>query len=193
MLYSVCPNDPNHPDDWPRYEALVEHATQLIRVDKAYHLDTYEFARLLSSVAVFLSQKGKHKDARELQERVVESQRRVLGEEHPDTLTSMNNLALTLQAQGGHAGARELQERVVEAQRRVLEEEHPDTLTSMSNLALTLSEQGDHAGARELQERVLEARRRVLGEEHPHTLNEHEQPRQQATSPEARRADGRAL
>ena len=170
VLYSGCPNDPSHPKDWPRYEALVEHATQLIRIHKAYHIDTYEFARLLGSVAIFLSQKGNHKDARELQERVLEAHRRVLGEEHPETLTSMTNLAVTLGAQGDHAGARELQERVLEAHRRVLGEEHPETLTSMTNLAVTLSDQGDHAGARELEERVLEARRRVLGEEHPDTL-----------------------
>jgi len=34
------------------------------------------------------------------------------GEEHPDTLTSMNNLATTLRAQRDLAGARELEEQV---------------------------------------------------------------------------------
>ena len=170
VLDSVCPNDPDHPDDWPRYEALVEHATQLIRFHKTCHLDISGVARLLSSVAVFLSQKGNHKDAHELLERVLEARRRVLGEEHPDTLMSMNNFAATLRAQGDHAGARELLERVLEARRRVLGEEHPDTLMSMNNLAATLRDQGDHSGARELLERVLDAYRRVLEEEHPDML-----------------------
>ena len=101
---------------------------------------------------------------------MLEARRRVLGEEHPDTLTSMNNLADTLRAQGDLPGARALQEKVLEALRRVLGEEHPDTLTSMSNLASTLRAQGDLPGARALQEKVLEAVRRVLGEEHPNTL-----------------------
>ena len=105
------------------------------------------------------------------QERVLEVRARVLGEEHPDTLTSMGNLAVTLSAQGDHAGARQLEERVLEVRKRVLGEEHPSTLTSMGNLAVTLSAQGDHAGARQLQERVLEVRTRMLGEEHPDTLN----------------------
>jgi len=170
MLDNVCPDDPYCPHDWPRYEALVEHVTQLGRVHEAYHIDTYEFARLLSRVAIFLSQKGNHKDARELAERALEARRRVLGEEHPDTLTSTSNFAMVLLAQGDHAGARELQERVLETVRRVLGEEHPDTLTSMNNLAVALLAQGDHAGARELKERALEVRRRVLGEEHPDTL-----------------------
>ena len=57
------------------------------------------------------------------------SSRRVLGDEHPDTLTSMSNLAETLRAQGDLAGARALQERGAGGRRRVLGEEHPDTLT----------------------------------------------------------------
>lgn len=46
--------------------------------------------------------------------------RRVLGEEHLETLTSMNNLALTLEAEGDYAGARQLQEQVLEVSTRVL-------------------------------------------------------------------------
>jgi len=65
----------------------------------------------------------------------------VLGEEHPDTLTPMNNLALTLGAQGDSRGGTRLQERVLEVRKRSLGDEHPDTLTSMSNLAATLGAQ----------------------------------------------------
>ncbi len=75
---------------------------------------------------------------------------RLLGKEHPNTLTSMNNLAQTLYAQGDLAGARKLQEQVLEARARLLGKEHPNTLTSMNNLAQTLYAQGDLAGARKL-------------------------------------------
>jgi Tetratricopeptide repeat len=50
-------------------------------------------------------------ETRRLQEPLLEMQKRVLGEEHPDTLLTMNNLALTLMAQGDYQGARQLQER----------------------------------------------------------------------------------
>ena len=98
---------------------------------------------------------------------MLEARARLLGKEHPDTLTSMNNLAQTLYAQGDLARAHELQEQVVEAMARLLGKEHPNTLTSMNNLAQTLKSQGDLAGARKLQELVLEARARLLGKEHP--------------------------
>ena len=113
---------------------------------------------------------GRYADARSDQEEAREIRLEILGEEHPDTLTSMNNLAATLEAQGDAEGARRLQEQVLEVRRRVLGEEHPDTLTSMGNLALTLKAQGDAEGARRLEEQVLEVSRRVLGEEHPDTL-----------------------
>ena len=96
--------------------------------------------------------------------------KQLLGDEHTDTLTSMNNLALALAHQGEHAEARTLQEQTLEIRRRVLGEEHPSTLTSMNNLALTLARQGDHGGARALHEDELTISRRVLGEEHPDTL-----------------------
>ena len=70
-------------------------------------------------------------------------QRRILGEDHPDTLISMNNLALTLRSQGDLGAARELHEQVLAGRRRVLGEDHPATLASMANLAATLHEQDD--------------------------------------------------
>jgi hypothetical protein len=73
---------------------------------------------------------------------IIETKKRVLGIEHPDTLASMNNLALTYENQGRWKEAEELGMHVIETKKRVLGIEHPDTLASMSNLALTYSDQG---------------------------------------------------
>jgi hypothetical protein len=78
-----------------------------------------------------------------------------LGPEHPDTLTSMNNLAATLHAQGYLAGARKLQEQVIEILRRVLGPEHPDASISAWNLFCTLAQLGDRAAASALLKRDL--------------------------------------
>ena len=72
----------------------------------------------------------------------METSKRVLGEEHPDTLTSMANLASTFWNQGRWKEAEELEVQVMETFKRVLGEEHPDTLTSMANLAFTFKAQG---------------------------------------------------
>ena len=66
---------------------------------------------------------------------VMETTKRVLGEEHPDSLMSMNNLASTYSNQGRWKEAEALEVLVMETRKRVLGEEHPHSLTSMNNLA----------------------------------------------------------
>ena len=144
--------------------ALVAHARELTAAAQ-----NEGEADLLGWVANFDYVRGDLVGARVLHEKVLEVWRGVLGDDHPETLSSMNNLALTLQAQGDLAGARALQEKVLEVQRRVLGDDRPETLASMNNLAATLQAQGDLAGARALQEKAIEVSRRVLGDDHPGT------------------------
>jgi hypothetical protein len=66
---------------------------------------------------------------------VMEAIKRLLGEEHPDTLTSMANLAFTYWNQGRRKEAKKLDEKAMEARKRLLGEEHPDTLYSMAALS----------------------------------------------------------
>ncbi|KAL5392945.1 hypothetical protein DPSP01_000636 [Paraphaeosphaeria sporulosa] len=82
---------------------------------------------------------GRYKEAEELFVQVMEMSKRVLGEEHPDTLLSMGNLASTYRNQGRWKEAEELSVQVMETRKRVLGEEHPDMLLSMGNLASTYS------------------------------------------------------
>ena len=97
---------------------------------------------------------GRH--AEELQLRVMEMMQRVLGKEHPDTLTSMRHLANTFSQQDRWNEAEELQLQVMEVRRRVLGEEHPDTLRSAGDLAIIFCQQGRWKEAEELQLRVME-------------------------------------
>jgi tetratricopeptide (TPR) repeat protein len=149
-----------------RIAPLVPHAKTLGRP-----LATQAEQRMEGVVAHFHHVRGDYPEARHLYERALEAMTRLLGEEHPDTLGSLQNLAGTLDAQGDLPGARRLFERALEARTRLLGEEHPDTLNTLQNLAATLKAQGDLPGARRLFERALEARTRLLGEEHPDTLS----------------------
>jgi len=67
-------------------------------------------------------------------EETVEKQKAKLGPDHPDTLTSMNNLALAYQDSGQLAKAVTLSEETLETRKAKLGRDHPDTLTSMNNL-----------------------------------------------------------
>ena len=59
----------------------------------------------------------------------------MLGDDHPDTLASANNLAIDLTNLGDDQAARELDEDTLARRRRVLGEDHPNTLAAASNLA----------------------------------------------------------
>jgi hypothetical protein len=60
---------------------------------------------------------------------------RVLGPDHPSTLTSRNNLAAAYRAAGRAAEAIPLHERTLADYERVLGPDHPGTLQSRNNLA----------------------------------------------------------
>ncbi|KAJ4267002.1 hypothetical protein NW762_003100 [Fusarium torreyae] len=129
-----------------------------------------ERARLLHCMAGYFLYEGRWNEAEQCQIEAVKLKTEVLGEEHPNTLTSMNNLASIYRNQGRWKQAEELEVDVMEIRKRVLGKEHPYTLTSMANLASTYNNQGRWKEAEELEVDVMEIRKRVLGGEHPHTL-----------------------
>jgi tetratricopeptide (TPR) repeat protein len=102
--------------------------------------------------------------------RSLDTRRRALGEEHPDTLSSYNNLGQHYREQGKYAQAEQILTRVMDTRRRILGDEHPDTLITMANVGLVHHEQGKYAEAEPILTRVLEAEKRLRGEDDPETL-----------------------
>ncbi|HTQ90153.1 MAG TPA: tetratricopeptide repeat protein, partial [Streptosporangiaceae bacterium] len=68
----------------------------------------------------------------------LDRQRRVLGENHPETLACANNLGVDLHALGGLQAARDLHQDILDRRRRILGQDHPDTLASADDLAADL-------------------------------------------------------
>ena len=96
---------------------------------------------------------------------------RILGPEHPDTLSSVGNLAILLSDKGDYAAAEALYRRALEARERILGPEHPHTLSSLNNLAILLGTKGDSAAVEALYRRLLEGQERVFGPVDRHTLS----------------------
>ena len=97
---------------------------------------------------------------------VVDSER-VLGFDHPDTLTSQNNLAVAYQVAGRPAEAIPLFERTLAALERLLGPDHLDVVTTRNNLAVAYRDAGLPVEAIPLIERTLAALERLLGPDHP--------------------------
>ena len=64
----------------------------------------------------------------------MQMRKRVLGDEYPDTLTSMNNLALALQSQARRQEALALMETCFQLRQQVLGEQHHNTQSSFDTL-----------------------------------------------------------
>ena len=95
----------------------------------------------------------------------------MLGEQHPDFATSLNNLAVLYYATGRYEQAEPLYQQALEIRRQVLGEQHPDFASSLNNLAGLYDSTGRYEQAEPLYQQALEIRRQVLGEQHPDFAN----------------------
>jgi hypothetical protein len=113
---------------------------------------------------------GLYSHAQPLVEQALGIQRRVLGPEHRDTLSSMRLQATILRLGQRYDESERLIRETLATERRVLGAEDPETLNSMNELAITLGEEGYFSEQEKLERETLAIRRRVLGGEHPATL-----------------------
>lgn len=159
-----------------------EHENKVVWVDYLPHaLTALEFqrhstdevaeSRLLYNVAESIFLLGKYQAAEELYQQTFELRIKMLGVEHPDTLTCMSNLANVLRSRGKYEEAETMHRQVLELRTKVLNAEHTATLTSINNLARVLDCQGKYEEAETIHRQALELRTKVLGIDHLSTLN----------------------
>lgn len=96
----------------------------------------------------------------------------LLGAEHPDTLTSMNNLASAYHEAGKNDLALPLFEEVLKLRKAKLGAEHPHTITSMGYLAAAYQDAGKLDLALPLYAEALRLSTAKLGAGHLDTLND---------------------
>ncbi|KAF1988157.1 HET-domain-containing protein [Aulographum hederae CBS 113979] len=119
---------------WRKYLA---HAIYTLESNVASNDDDVRVS-LVWKLGMCLYMDGRWNEAEKAFVRVIETRKktrkRVLGEEHPDTLTSMNNLAFTWKEQGRNAESAKLMEDFVRLGTQVLGSHHPHILSSSETL-----------------------------------------------------------
>ena len=85
---------------------------------------------------------------------VIEKRMHALGEEHSDTLTSMEDLVVTYFHQQQWRKAKALEVVVMEKRMHILGEKHPDTLRSMEALVIIYKWLGQRNEAKALKEKI---------------------------------------
>ncbi|MGH3284593.1 MAG: tetratricopeptide repeat protein [Streptosporangiaceae bacterium] len=83
LIEDALPGDPALPGTWPACAALLPHARAALADDSVG----------MTRIAHYLEWSGSFAAARDLRRRVLDARERVLGPEHPQTLTTHNNLA----------------------------------------------------------------------------------------------------
>jgi eukaryotic-like serine/threonine-protein kinase len=149
-------------------ENIFERALEAIEQDFA---DQPEIkARLLQTVADTMRELGLFDRAVQPQAEALKIRRYVLGDDHPDTLASMNNMGVLYQWQGNLTEAELYLREALEGRRRVFGVHHPETVTSINNVGVLLRQRGALTDAESYLREALDARRRIIGDEHSDTL-----------------------
>ncbi|KAF2176073.1 hypothetical protein K469DRAFT_761460, partial [Zopfia rhizophila CBS 207.26] len=123
---------------WTKYLA---HASYALESDVAGN-DNKARTSLLWKLGMCLYQEGRWNEAEREFVQVMKTTKRVLRPEHPDTLTSMNNLSFTWKARGEQAEALQLIDECVQLSKRVLGVNHPRFLSSTTLRAWRLEGKG---------------------------------------------------
>jgi tetratricopeptide (TPR) repeat protein len=157
-------------ENWKVCQALFPHAQAAVACQPTNSGWLEAWAAVLFKAAWYAGEMGNYRAANEMDLGALEAREAILGAEHLDTLTSVNNLGLVLSRQGKYEEAEAMHRRALETREKVLGRDHPDTLTSVSNLGSVLLSQGKYEEAEAMHRRALETREKVLGRDHPHTL-----------------------
>ncbi|KAF2187603.1 putative kinesin, partial [Zopfia rhizophila CBS 207.26] len=157
-------------ETWANCRLLFPHAREAISYVTGSEDDLLNQAKIAFRTGWYLYLRGEYEAAKGVFCMSVEAREKVLGPEHPHTLTSVSNLGLVLERQGKYKEAEAMHQRALEGHEKVLGLEHPDTLTSVNNLGWVLESQGKYEEAEAMHRRVLEGSEKILGPEHPDTL-----------------------
>jgi hypothetical protein len=156
--------------NWAACQALYAHAKAALGQRPKDESSIAEWAKVLYRAAWYAERIGNIADAEMLATKAMKARKKVLGQEHEDTLWSAAMVGLAYKLGGRWDEAEELFVQVMETSKTKLGADHPSTLTSMANLASTYRNQGRWNEAEKLEVQVLETSKTKLGADHPYTL-----------------------
>ena len=157
-------------ENWATCQTLFAHAKAAVAHQPEADSPRAEWAGLLYRAAWYAYTKGSISDAETLAVKSMRARKKVLGEEHEETLQIIGMVGLIYNQEGRWGDAEKLGVQVMEARKVKLGADHPDTLASMANLASTYRSQGRWDNAEKLEVQLMETFMTTLGADHPDTL-----------------------
>ncbi|MFF1681608.1 tetratricopeptide repeat protein [Streptomyces sp. NPDC058256] len=167
LIRQAIPTEDTNTQQWER---LLPHAVALAASTPPHSPASTETADAFHATAQYLYRQGRDAHSIPLRTAALTQYEQVLGDTHPSTLNSRNNLALAYKSAGDLTRAVPLLEATLTQYEQVLGHANPDTLHSRNNLAQAYESAGDLTRAIPLYEATLTQREEVLGDTHPDTL-----------------------
>jgi tetratricopeptide (TPR) repeat protein len=157
-------------ENWVKCQTLFPHAQSALTQQPEEQDVLRDWASILYKAAWYAWRMEKGAEAEEMAVRAMNVRKKILGQEHNNTLESIVMVGLVYKLRGQWDAAEELYMQVIEIYKKKLGADHPETLTSMGNLASTYKHQGRLDAAEELEVQVMEMNKKKYGADHPDTL-----------------------
>ena len=156
---------------WPQCRQLLPHWLRIVKQAEAISHRSVALGLVCNQAGFFLNSQGRYGEAEPLYVEALKIWKTELGERHPSTARSLNNLALLYASQGRYGEAEPLYVEALEIRKTELGERHPDTAQGLNNLALLYESQGRYGEAEPLYVEALKIWKTELGERHPDTAS----------------------
>ncbi|MFZ5353601.1 MAG: tetratricopeptide repeat protein [Bacillota bacterium] len=144
--------------------------------DKAYDsgLQLYDknnniMLEILKNKADSLLREGKYSEAEEYYKIILDTRENYLGKDHPDTLSSYNDIILLLNYRGCYAESEKLSKYILPLQESLFGSEHTSVGKTLNSLGIILTAKESYDEAELLFKRAYEIFSKNLGKEHPDT------------------------
>ncbi|MCH5326468.1 MAG: tetratricopeptide repeat protein, partial [Duncaniella sp.] len=149
-------------------QQIIEISKKIVDyTEKIYSQNSEEYISSLLFTGEYLSAAGNYGDALTYGEKANKIAEEVLGEKHPDTATSYNNVGVAYGELGDYNKALENYEKALKIRLGIFGENHPDVATSYNNIGAVYFDQGDYGRALENYEQALNIQLGIFGENHP--------------------------
>ncbi|KAF2742021.1 hypothetical protein M011DRAFT_522455 [Sporormia fimetaria CBS 119925] len=126
-------------ENWTACQALFPHAKSAAAQKPKGREWLGMWATILYRAGWYAEQIGNGAEAEEMSLAALKTRKKLLGQEHKDTLWSMSLVGRVYSLRGWWKEAESLFVQVMERSKSKLGADHPDTLTSMANLASTMA------------------------------------------------------
>ncbi|MFI5012394.1 MAG: tetratricopeptide repeat protein [Hyphomicrobiales bacterium] len=160
------PGAAGDPKLWPRCAVLLPHVLALRELALWDNASPEAAGELLQRAGSYLHGRGAYRAAEPLFCEAVAMGERVLGREHPQVASWLNDLGLLYWTTGRYGEAEPLEREAIATSEKALGREHPDVAVRLNNLARLLNDTGRQAEAEPLFREAIAIGVKTLGREH---------------------------